>query len=80
MNPTDTPHLDCPNCGEPLFPATGRGLWNEETEEFNEHREACGCDQCDWVWHEDEEATCECGARCIVDVDEDRAWVREVME
>lgn len=80
----DRPHLDCPDCGEPLFPATIRGCYAdddcEEGGEYIEHDMTCRCGSCDWGWLETfEPTTCDCGARCTVEVsEEDRAYAHLV--
>lgn len=74
----DRPYLDCPDCGEPLFPTSGRGRTDVHGN-FVEHPDACRCRWCDWVWWETIEPTaCDCGARCTVEVDENRAYVHLV--
>jgi hypothetical protein len=69
-----TPKLACPNCGVDLIAAHGRGLHNANGE-YIEHRDGCRCAWCDWMWFDDHEpATCECGARVVVRIDDDRAF------
>jgi hypothetical protein len=79
MSIDEAPYLNCPSCDAPLFPATGRGFFDEDREEFIEHRSACRCHLCHWTWKEDEDATCECGAYCVISADVDGAvYVSEV--
>lgn len=77
-NTNEVPFLDCPECGEPLFPATARGF-TDDYGEYIDHPAECRCGECDWWWWETFELTaCACGARCTVDVDEDRAYAHLV--
>ena len=74
MDNDSVPFLDCPECSEPLFPATARGF-TDDFEEYIDHPLECRCGLCDWGWCETfEPTTCACGARCTVEVDEDRAY------
>lgn len=75
---SDRPLLDCPNCGEPLIPASGRGGWDDDGD-FVEHGEGCRCPWCEWVWHDDAEPVrCKCGALVKVAIDDEHAYATEV--
>jgi len=78
MSATDRPYFDCPYCEHPMHPAEpcecrgGRSSGGDY----------CLCGGTGWVWREtwpDPPVSCpECGTMSVVDVDEDRAFVREV--
>lgn len=71
-------YLDCPDCGEPLFPATARSFIDDYGK-YIDHPDECRCGMCDWGWCETcEPAACDCGAHCTVEVDEDRAYAHLV--
>ncbi len=78
MTRNEPPMLDCPKCSKPLIPATGRGRFDSDGE-YLEHRDACRCPRCDWMWFEESDPVdCECGARVRVVVDDERAYASEV--
>lgn len=75
---TNPPKLDCPECGEGLIPAHGRGLHDEDGN-YVEHRDGCRCHWCDWVWFDDAAPMqCACGAVCRVHCDDDHAFATVV--
>jgi hypothetical protein len=68
------PSLDCPECGVPLIPATGRGYYDEDGE-YCEHREGCECHRCEWMWFDDTDPTsCTCGAKVLIRIDDQHAY------
>lgn len=67
---TDAPYLDCPECGKPLIPASGRGQLRDG--EYMDHRDGCRCPYCHWVWLDDGDlVTCSCGAVARVALGDD---------
>ena len=79
---SERPFLECTECGVKLIPADMRCYYAEDGC-FVEHREACRCHLCGWMWSETSEPVkCECGARVIVGCDnifdEPRAYARTV--
>jgi len=70
------PFLNCPDCKTPLFPADGCGYYDREGE-YSEHREACECPYCEWVWFDEAEPKECCGVMWRIDVDDDHAYVKE---
>lgn len=69
-----TPVLNCPDCGEPLISAHGRGRFDEDGN-FIEHRGSCRCPWCGWMWFDDQEpVVCACGSVVGVNCDDDHAY------
>lgn len=59
---SDAPKLKCPECGDPLVSAHGRGRYDADGN-YIEHRHGCRCRYCDWMWFDDAKPVrCECGA------------------
>lgn len=70
--------LNCPECGDPLIAAHGRGRYDKEGN-FVEHRESCRCPHCEWVWFDDAEPVgCPCGALVRVVEDDGYAYAQTV--
>ena len=76
---TDPPALSCPECGtDGLIPAQGRGYVDRDGN-YAEHRGACRCHWCSWMWFDDAEpVTCGCGVRVKVVVDDGHAYAAVV--
>ena len=73
---SDRPFLGCPECGEPLIPAHGRGRSNVDCEPI-EHRDECRCRWCEWIWYDDRPpVTCACGAVAKVYIDDHAAYAK----
>lgn len=75
----DTPYLPCPECGEDLAPAYGRGRHDRDGNEIW-HRDACRCRWCEWWWSDDGPVhlCVRCRTRSRVDVDDDNVYMRAV--
>ena len=70
--------LDCPECGEPLAPAEGRGRTDRDGNEVR-HRDDCRCRWCDWRWYEPGPVyVCPCGTRARVSCDDGTAYLTEI--
>jgi hypothetical protein len=70
------PHIDCPKCGESLFPATNRGRHDDDGN-YIPHRIECRCRWCDWIWFDDvAPVRCECGAVVGIDCDDNEAHAK----
>jgi len=69
---TDTPHLGCPLCGAPLFPAR-RGVFSDH--EFAEHRPECRCRHCGPMWIDEAAPLACCGVLWRVECDDGHAYV-----
>lgn len=65
------PKLPCPECGEALIEASGRGRYDDDGN-FIEHRLG---PYCDWMWFDDiEPVRCECGTWVGIEVDDGAAY------
>lgn len=70
------PYLDCPECSEPLFPATRRGR-HDEDRNFIRHRDECRCRWCQWIWFDNvAPVTCACGAVVGIDCEDGDATAK----
>ena len=74
------PLLACPECGEPLIPAHGRGRYDRDGN-YIEHRDGCRCPWCQWMWFDDADPVrCACGALVVVEIDDDAAYATTAKE
>lgn len=74
------PKLDCPSCGVPLVPAHSRGAYDRDGN-YVQHSETCRCSNCRWMWFDDAEAVaCACGARVLVEVDDENAFTTDLTD
>ena len=73
----EAPWLGCPECGGEVFQAQYRGRYDRDGN-FIEHGAGCRCRWCNWMWFDDEECKCECGARLRVLCDDGKAYATAV--